>query len=146
MFDYILAFADEATARADPITGQYYIQPSAMNAGQWRGDVCIAGVKSGIDANDTTAPGVDTNGEPITIVNHAYLPGFWLVISRSSRDAGIEASAALVLGASRDLANSGAPPSGFIVALGPGQSLSGFVGANIAPEFAGANYPFGAAA
>ena len=77
-----------------------------------------------------------------TITTHAYLPGFWMIISLASRSPALEASPLLVLGADRGQANAGSGMALYVVALGPSQTLDKFVGAHVSPTFAGSNYPF----
>ena len=78
----------------------------------------------------------------LPVVTHNYLPGLWFTVSQSARNAALEASPLLILGADRDAANAGAPRATFVIALGPGQSLDRFVGMHVSPLMGGADYSF----
>lgn len=142
MLDYLFCAPTEAAAIADPALAAFFLPPSLpFTPGGWRGDVVNPGLQVWADAGDTTTTDPLT-GQPI--VTHAYLPGFWLTISQNARNATLEASPLLVLGADRAAADAGAPRAQFVVAFGPGQTLARFTGMHVSPLMAGANYPFGA--
>ena len=124
MIDYILAFADEPTAQADPVVGAYYIPDANGNPGAWRGDICIPNMSVTVTAT----------GQP--------LDSQWrIVIALPARNAALDASPALGLVTDRDAANAGAPMSTFVLYSNvPLASLSAL---QVSPVFAGSNYPFG---
>lgn len=144
MFDYVLSFADQATAQADPVVGKYW-NPGNPKAnppipGAWRGDCVIRGVQVWSPANDVTTP-TTFNGQTVNVVTHTFLPGFWLVISKTNRDAALDnIGAPLVLVADRDAANAGAPATTFI--LFANEAIATLDQMHIQPVFAGSNYPF----
>ena len=141
MLDYLVSAPDEQTAIADATLGGFYQAASQFGPGGWRGDCVIPSIQVWLDAGDTTTGADPATGQPI--IAHAYLPGFWLVISQVQRNAALEASPYLVLGADRDAAS---PTNTGIFLFGPGQSAARFVGAHVSPTFSGSAYPFGASA
>jgi hypothetical protein len=64
-------FADEASAKADPIVGAYWADD--QGGGSWRGDVCIPNVQVWNPAQDTTA----SDGT----VTHTFQTGFFIRIA-----------------------------------------------------------------
>jgi hypothetical protein len=125
MIDYILAFPDETTARTDAIVGAYWIPPSDDGPGQWRGDVCIPGLAVTIAAT----------GVP--------LDALWrIAIGLPARNAVLEASPALEIVADRDLANAGVPLADYV--LHSSVPLANLAALLVSPQFAGANYVYGA--
>jgi hypothetical protein len=119
MIDHLLAFADEASARADPIVGQYWMA-GGESGGAWRGDVCIP------------------DAQVIVAATGAPYDGLWrIVIAKDAQDQELTASPACHLIADRDTAAAGRP---FII-------KSNLTPAELAllilrPVFAGSNYPF----
>src|SRR5581483_10765162 len=112
MIDHLMTFADEATARADPVVGKYWTPPSDDNpAGSWRGDVTIPGVEvytlSGYQT--ITNPDGSTYQSPIKVND----PGWFIVIALPALDPNLEAEAGCVLIADRDMASAGKP--GFLL-------------------------------
>lgn len=101
MIDYLLTFTDEATAKADPVVGQYFIQPQGSTPGFWRGDLVIAGVQLWQPANDVTTP-VPGGGN---LVIHTFLAGFWLTIATLARVAALDSHAATQLVTNREAPN-----------------------------------------
>jgi hypothetical protein len=140
MLDYLLCAPDEPTAIADPVLGAFHRPASAADPGGWRGDVVLAPLQIWADSGDVTLGTDPTTGQ--LIVQHTYLPGFWLSISQTARNAALEASPYLVLGSNRDMANAGATMAKFVFAFGPNQSLTRFTGMHVSPVEQGANYPF----
>jgi hypothetical protein len=51
MIDHLMTFASEAVAKADPVVGSYFAN------GEWRSDMCVAGVFVWAPASNT----IDTN-------------------------------------------------------------------------------------
>lgn len=137
MIDYLLAFASEAIAKADPIVGSYWTLDGLSDiAGSWRGDVCIPGVF-------VWAPTLDIiTTDPITgfsIINHTPYDNQWrIVIALPQQDMSLSGSEACELVADRDAANKGLP---FI--LQSNLSDSDLEQLLLEPVFAGSNYPFG---
>jgi hypothetical protein len=145
MLDYLLCAPDEATAIADATLGAFHRPASADDPGGWREDVVNIGPeRTGLsvwaDSGDVTLGTDPTTGQPI--IQHTYLPGFWLSISQTSRNAALEASPYLVLGSDRDMANAGATMAQFVIVFGPNQNLTRFTGMHVSPVEQGANYPF----
>lgn len=141
MIDYLLCAPDEPTARADATLAAFYLAASWMSPGGWDGSCVIPSVQVWLDSGDVTTGTDPITGQPI--VTHSPLPGFWLVVSQVQRNAALEASPYLMLGADRDAAS---PTNTGIFVFGPGQSAARFVGAHVSPTFAGSAYPFGASA
>jgi hypothetical protein len=133
MIDYLFCAPDVASAITDPAIALF------VSADGWRLDVVNPGLQVWADAGDVTTTD-PVSGQPV--VTHSFLPGFWFSISQGARNAALEASPYLVLGASRDAANAGATQAQFIVALGPGQTLERFTGMHVSPLMQGASYPF----
>lgn len=120
MIDYLFAFTDEATAKADQTIGSYW-----HSSDGWSPDICISGLQ--ITVISTGAP-YDT---------------LWrLMVSLVARNATLDNHSARELVVDRDLANQGAGMSQFILLSNlPLTSLSSL---QLQPTFAGSNYPFGA--
>lgn len=128
MIDYLLAFASEAGAQADPIVGQYWTPPDNQgDPGTWNMSECIPGVQVI----------VITTGQP-------YNSDWNIIIAQMADNPALDSHSALVLSANRDLASAGAPPAQFI--------LSSVVPATewpllqVSPTFQGSDYPFGVSA
>jgi hypothetical protein len=140
MIDYLFCAPSEAAASADPALAAYRISYGSA----WDLSIVNANFGAGLqvwaDAGDTFVTDPLT-GQQDTM--HTFLPGYWLSVSQSARNAALEASPYLVLGADRDAANAGATRDVFVIALGPGQALDRFTGMHVSPLMAGANYPFG---
>ena len=142
MFDYLFSFTDQATAQADPVVGAYWRPAVGNMPGSWRGDVCIPGVQVWNPAQDTTATAPGPGGiGTVNVVTHTYQPGWWIIIAFPARNSALDASAALILTADRDLANAGEPMTSFV--LYSKEPLASIEGLMLAPTFAGSNYPFG---
>jgi hypothetical protein len=135
MIDYLLCAPSPSAALADPSLSAY-----VTTDGGWNLSIVNPGLQVWADAGDTTISDPQT-GQPLTM--HAYLPGFWFSISPAARDAALEASPFLVLGANRDMADAGGAMAQFVFAFGPGQSLDRFVGMHVSPLMEGADYKFG---
>jgi hypothetical protein len=121
MIDHVLAFADEASAKADPIVGQYWL---GGEGGWWRGDVCIPGA------------------QVVVAATGAFYDGLWrIVIAKDAEDQELAASPACHLIADRNAAAAGQP---FIIKskLTPAE-LALLI---LQPVFAGSDYPFGSPA
>lgn len=71
MIDYLMKFASEDVAKADPLVGSYF------ENGVWRGDICIPNVMVWDKTFDTTAN--DAAGHPV--VTHQYQPFWYVTIS-----------------------------------------------------------------
>lgn len=139
MIDYLFCAPDQPTAAADPALSAFWLPATTFAPACWRGDVVNPGLQVWADAGDTFVTDPLT-GQQDTI--HTYLPGFWLTVSQNARDAALEASPYLVLGADRDAANAGATRDVFVIALGPGQALDRFTGMHVSPLMGGADYSF----
>jgi hypothetical protein len=124
MIDHLLAFADEASAKADTIVGQYWIAGGSEAGGAWRGDVCIPAAQVVVAA--TGAP---------------YDSLWRIVIAKDAQDQDLAASPACHLVADRAAAAAGQP---FIIRSN--LSLTELALLILQPVFAGSNYPFGSAA
>lgn len=133
--DYLMVCADETACIADPVIGGYHYPASPDGPGGWRGDVVIPGVQVWDTRQDVT--GIDAEGAPM--VTHAYLSGFWLVVSSAGANAALAGDGNLVLSANRDASLRGEAFVTFSVQ--PDEQLAFF---QLAPLFAGSNYPFGA--
>jgi hypothetical protein len=123
MIDHVLAFADESSARSDPIVGEYWVS-GGEGGGWWRGDVCIP------DARVTVA------------ATGASYDGLWrIVIAKDAQDQDLTDLPACHLVADRSAAAAGQP---FIIKsdLTVGE-LALLV---LQPVFAGSTYPFGSPA
>ena len=106
MYDYLLKFADEATAESDPVmAARYYRPPTTGPAGDfpgaWAGDRVIPGVQVWDPANDTTVTIEGPNGS-FQAVKHQYLDGFWLVIAETKQLADLDSHPNLLILADRD--------------------------------------------
>jgi len=94
MIDYLLNFTDEASAKADPIIGGYWIPPTTLpgggNApGGWRGDVAVPNLQMWHPSQDTTKT-VDSPFGQHDIIIHQYLPGFYLLIGLAQQDSALD--------------------------------------------------------
>lgn len=135
--DYIVAFASESAAQADPVVGQYWTAPTADSPGGWRQDICIPGLFVWLPSADVTGTAPDGS----SYVTHTPYDALWrMAISLRQRNAALDAHVATHLVTDRDAANAG---RAFVLqsALTNAQ-LSSLM---FQPTFAGANYPFGAA-
>ena len=70
MIDYILRYADEATAKTALASR---LKPDDQGVLQWPGDYCLPGVQMWRQSQDT----IDGNGNTV----HAYLTGFYILVS-----------------------------------------------------------------
>ena len=94
MIDYLFNFTDEASAKADPIIGGYWIPPTTLpgggNApGGWRGDVAVPNLQMWHPSQDTTKT-VDSPFGQHDIIIHQYLPGFYLLIGLAQQDSALD--------------------------------------------------------
>lgn len=129
MIDHLMTFASEADARDDPVVGTYFVD------GQWRSDICVAGVFVWMPASNTI--GTDPNGTPY-VVRQSYDANWRVIIAKAAPDPSLTSLSSCHLVADREGAAAGRP---FIL-----QSiLSEAALADLAlePMFAGSNYPFG---
>jgi hypothetical protein len=129
MIDYLMTFASEAAAKADPIVGSYFVD------GQWRSDICVADVFVWVPASNTI--GTDPNGTPY-VVRQAYDTNWRVIIAKPAPDPSLSLLPSCHLVADRDAAAAGRP---FIL-----QSILSEVqlaGLALEPTFAGSSYPFG---
>lgn len=119
MIDHLLKFADEATAKADPIVGAYWIAGDD-GPGAWRGDICIPAA---------TVTQISTG---------TVLPYWYLVVALAALDTALADHPGCMLVADRDAANRSEP---FILKSAlPQEQLADY---SVSPVFAGSNYPFG---
>ncbi len=125
MIDHLLRFADEATAKADPVVGTYFVS-DGQGGGVWRGDVCI----SAASVYQVT----DTDPQPY--------PGWFIVISLPNVSADLQGVAAngCRLITDRRAANLG---QDFVLYTAPDIETDFLSVGRIEPLFAGSNYPFG---
>jgi hypothetical protein len=129
MIDHLMTFANEDAAKADPVVGSYF-----MN-GEWRSDICVAGVFVWAPASNTI--GTDPNGNPY-VVRHAYDANWRVIIAKAAPDPSLSSLPSCHLVADREAAAAGRP---FIL-----QSILGdaqLAELALEPTFAGSTYPFG---
>jgi hypothetical protein len=129
MIDHLMAFADEAAAKADPVVGSYFAN------GEWRPDICVPGVFVWAPASNTM--GADPDGTSY-VVRHAYDTNWRVIIAKTAPDPSLSSLPSCHLVADGEAAAAGRP---FIL-----QSiLSEAQLAELAlePTFAGSSYPFG---
>lgn len=130
-FDYILAFASQAAAQADPVVGAYWTAPSAMSPGGWEGDCCVPGLSVTIIGSGGGA-GPDLPYDALWRIN----------IRLPVRNAAIEASPALEVAADYGAFESGIAFPGYILpcTVFPTASMSAL---GVSPQIAGAPYVYG---
>jgi hypothetical protein len=129
MIDHLMTFVSEEAAKADPIVGSYFTN------GEWRPDICVAGVFVWAPASNTI--GTDPNGNSY-VVRHAYDTNWRVIIAKAALDPSLSALPACHLVADRDAAAASRP---FIL-----QSILGetqLAELALEPMFAGSSYPFG---
>ena len=129
MIDHLLTFASEAAAKADPIVGTYFLN------GEWRSDICAAGVFVWAPASNTT--GTDPNGSPY-VVRHSYDTNWRIIIASAAPDPSLSSLPSCQLVADREAAAAGKP---FIL-----QSMlneTQLAELALEPTFAGSSYRFG---
>jgi hypothetical protein len=129
MIDHLMTFTNEEAAKADPVVGSYFVN------GEWRSDICVAGVFVWAPAGNTV--GTDPNGTSY-IVRHAYDTKWRVIIAKGTPDPSLSSLPSCHLVTDREAAAAGLP---FIL-----QSiLSEAQLAELAlePTFAGSSYPFG---
>lgn len=129
MIDHLVAFTDEASAKADPAVGKYYVSSKYYKG--WRQDCCIPSVFVWAPSQDIT----NDDGS----VSHVPYDNLWrLIISLQAQDTAISASANCELVANRDLAST---PAFLIQANLTPDQLGALM---LSPMFAGMEvYPFG---
>jgi hypothetical protein len=130
MIDHLMTFPDEATAKADPVVGTYFVN------GGWRGDICIPNLFVWSPAANTSG-GTDSFGNPI-VVRHAYDTNWRLMISKTAQDPVLSALPTCHLVCNRDLSTQGMAVFVLQSVLTQLQ-LSALA---IEPTFMGSNYPF----
>lgn len=140
MIDYILGFADEATAQIDPVVGAFYTPASSEGIGQWRGDNCISAVVVTVLGTGSILMDPIT-GQPYTGPNQVFDSLWRIIISQKARLPALDAHPATQLVADRDAASSGAPLAQFI--LQNILPLTVLATLEISPTPLGARYPFG---
>lgn len=84
MIATLINFPDEATAKADPVVGKYFID-NGDGTSSWRGDVCFPNTQVWNPANDTT----DDDGN----VTHKYESGWFIIIDDKTNQDAIAAKA-----------------------------------------------------
>jgi hypothetical protein len=129
MIDHLMTFANEEAAKADPIVGSYFAN------GEWRSDICIAGVFVWAPASNTV--GTDPNGTSY-VVRHAYDTNWRLIIAKGAPDPSLLSLPSCHLVTDREAAAAG---RSFIL-----QSIlseAELTGLALEPTFAGSSYPFG---
>lgn len=100
VIDHLMAFSDEATARADPVVGQYFHGTS------WDLSRCIPGLFVWNPVNDTTT----TDAQGRTIVTHTPYDTLWrIVISLPAQDMTLTNHSACHLVTDREAAKAGQP-------------------------------------
>jgi hypothetical protein len=137
VIDYILAFPDQTTAKADPVVGAYFVK------GAWRGDVCIPGLAVTVlgtsqpmtitmqDGSTQTVPGPD---QP--------LDALWrIAIGLPARAPVLDTHPSLEIVADRALASSGTPLASYI--LYSNVPLDNLKLLAVSPSFAGSHYVYG---
>lgn len=87
MIDYLRKFTDEASAKADPVVGAYFVN------GAWRGDRVIPDTKVWNINNDVA--GTSPDGDPT--VTHTYDAGWFITISEDVDVPALRADASCVL-------------------------------------------------
>ena len=143
-FDYILAFASQAAAQADPIVGAYWIAPSAMTPSGWQGDCCTPGLAvttkgSGGEIN-ATMPDGSTQTQPGPDLPYDNL---WRINIRTrERNAALEGSPALEVAADYGAFTSGVAFPGYLLpcTVFPAASMGAL---GVSPQIAGAAYVYG---
>jgi len=89
MIDYLFQFTDEASAKADPVVGKYYLPPKTAWAGGWNAGDTVPGLQVWHPSQDTIDTIQGPNG-PVDIVTHTYLPGFYLLIGLAQQDSALD--------------------------------------------------------
>jgi hypothetical protein len=139
MIDHLMAFVDEAAARADSVVGAYW-HSDGKGGGSWDLSCCIPGIFVWAPANDTTSQVTGPGGQQVNVVTHHACDGLWRMnIALPSKSSALAASSACHLIADRGAAIAGQP---FIL-----QSVLNDVQLAtlmLQPMFVGSNYPFGA--
>lgn len=136
LFDHILAFANEAQARAALPTFCSQAQEGTWN---WDGSRVIAPIS--IITVEAVWEGEGMDRELVT--PEQTLPGFWLAIALPELSAGLRDLPGDVcrLITDREAANAG---QAFICYASPSVDPQVLASARVAPVFAGSRYPFGA--
>lgn len=142
MFDHLMNFADEATAKADPVVGRYWLaDPDLPAGGAWRGDVCIPGLAV-YQVTGTQAVTDPTTGQTYQQDIRQPYPGWWIAIALPALDPALQADAGCVLITDRGKAAAGEP--GWQLYAAPSVTPQDLAATRVEPTFAGSNYPFGA--
>jgi hypothetical protein len=144
MIDHLLVFPDEATARADPVVGAYYVPAQKLGLvtlpGKWRGS-CLPGVS--VYAVTATATVTDpTTGQSYVKETRTPYPGWFMVISRLELNAALRdlANNGCVLIADRAAAAAGNP--NFLLFKAANLTDAEIAAAHVEPTFLGSRYPF----
>lgn len=124
--DYVMKWADLATAKADVVASANMRSDLA----DWLRDHCTE-IQVWRNSQDTT----DVDGNVV----HVYLPGFFVLISVRRRIAAIENDVACQLGLDRDMMNARQP--GFVLISNVSPAVLQDI--RFQPVFAGMDVPWG---
>lgn len=129
MIDYLVAFTNEASAKADSAVSKYYISNQYYKG--WRQDCCIPSVFVWAPSQDI----INDDGS----ISHTPYDNLWrLIISLQVQDTAVSVSPGCELVANRDLASSPA----FLIQSNLTPDQLGTL--MLSPMFAGMEvYPFG---
>lgn len=138
MFDHILMFADESSAKS-ALTALGYARPDREGALQWDASRVIPGVKMVLaDAVlDRTNP-----MNPVVVSPQQVIPGYFVVVSLPAPNEDLKAlpNAACRLIASADLAAAGQPFVVWVAADLTTETISSVI--RVEPTWSGRNYNF----
>lgn len=132
MIDHLMAFTNEATAKADPVVGAYWNSTAAS----WDMSQCIPNIFVWAPAQD-----VSNTTDGVITITHTPYDNLWRInIALSTQSNDLTNSLACELIADRNAANAGQP---FILKANlTDNELDNLM---IQPLFCGSNYPFGQA-
>ena len=128
MIDHLMTFESEASAKADPVVGSYFVN------GEWRSDVCAVNVFVWAPANNTV--GIDPNGSTY-VIRKAYDTNWRMIIAKATPDQLLSSLPSCHLMVDREAAAAGRP---FIL-----QSIlsdAQLAELDLEPTFAGSSYLF----
>ena len=142
-FDYIFGFPNEAAAKADPVVGAYWREPSNDDAGGWFGNA-IPGLAITVNGTGGTVQVADEYGNITTQPGpDKPLDSLWRILIESRLlDPALNSSPAREIVADRGLALSGAPTSAYIVYSSV--PLASLAALTAQPMPAGSAYVYGA--
>lgn len=130
--DYILKFADEATARAALASR---LRSDENGVLQWPQEYCIPGIQLWRNSQDVGG----TDGQGNAIVTHSYLPGFFILCSLTIVLPALRDNAAVQVVIDRDMAK--ARQAGAVIKSNVSNAILQDI--RIAPLYMGTDLPYG---